>query len=176
MILLRISVISSSITHLPGVLRQQLKQPKQGLIADFATLIKSTSPQLAPSKKARVRAIVLLFSPFGEPLITRILILLPQYRNCLPPTQSRRDSSSPTLSKRAVVCFFSYILRFLYFFFLLNKSIVTAPRRTIPLTTFCISTDQPISDIPLFSMPMISAPITAPMTVPVPPYADAPPM
>jgi hypothetical protein len=47
---------------------------------------------------------------------------------------------------------------------------------TSPLTTCCQSIPTPIMDMPLFMTPIMKAPITAPMTFPTPPEADAPPM
>ena len=50
-----------------------------------------------------------------------------------------------------------------------TTSNITAKRRTIPLTALCQFMSTPRIDIPLFNTPMKIAPITAPVTVPVPP-------
>ena len=62
------------------------------------------------------------------------------------------------------------------FFCFDTTSKITAARRTDPLTARCQFMSTPRIDIPLFSTPIKIAPTTAPPTVPVPPYADAPPI
>ena len=65
---------SSFITHLPGVLDQQQKQPRQGSAFRFLTVTVSVSisaEDAMPSMKAFVIRIVLLFSPRGLPFIIR---------------------------------------------------------------------------------------------------------
>ena len=75
--------ISSLIQHLPGVFFQQVKQPRQGLIFNLATLSVSTfsdcfsSASRYPAKKALVSLRVLLRSSLGLPFMTRIFIFHP---------------------------------------------------------------------------------------------------
>jgi hypothetical protein len=62
------------------------------------------------------------------------------------------------------------------FLFLLYTSKNTAASSTRPLITCCQSMLIPMIDMPLFITPMMKAPTMAPMTVPMPPEADAPPI
>ena len=62
--------ISSAMTHFPGVLFQQQKQPLHPAILLFATIISLISASPIPSRKALVSRIVLLPDPLGLPLIT----------------------------------------------------------------------------------------------------------
>ena len=47
---------------------------------------------------------------------------------------------------------------------------------TAPLTIFCTLVSKPARDIPMFRIPMMNAPTTAPTMVPTPPEVAAPPM
>ena len=57
-----------------------------------------------------------------------------------------------------------------------NTSNTTAIRSTAPFTTYCQESPIPMIDIPMLITPRRRAPITTPPTVPLPPYAEAPPM
>ena len=75
--------MSSWMQHSPGVLLQQEKQPRQGLISRALTLRVSiagaclrpfSAQAMIPSRKALVKRQVLLRLPLGLPLIARIFI------------------------------------------------------------------------------------------------------
>ena len=75
--------MSSWMQHLPGVLLQQEKQPRQGLISSVLTLRVSiagaclrpfSAQAIIPSRKALVKRQVLLRLPLGLPLIARMFI------------------------------------------------------------------------------------------------------
>ena len=76
MYLLRSSAMSSLITHSPGVLTQQQKQPVQGLIFCLARKMFSVSApaSCAPFRNASTMKCVLPFSARGLPLKTMIFI------------------------------------------------------------------------------------------------------
>ena len=61
-------------------------------------------------------------------------------------------------------------------FLLDTTSKITAIRRTAPFTTYCQLLSRPLMDIPWLITPRRIAPTTTPPTVPLPPYAEAPPM
>ena len=92
------SCMSSVITHLPGVLFQQAKQPLQEAIffsERFICLISaSLSISKMPSRNALESFNVLLRSPFGLPLIKRIFIPISIPRALCAEGTARRTSSS----------------------------------------------------------------------------------
>ena len=92
------SCMSSVITHLPGVLFQQAKQPLQGAIffsERFSCLISaSLSISKTPSRNALESFNVLLRSPFGLPLIKRMFIPISIPRALCAEGTARRTSSS----------------------------------------------------------------------------------
>ena len=60
--------------------------------------------------------------------------------------------------------------------FVFVLSIITASRITNPFTTCCQKGETSNSTSPLFSTPMIIAPSTVPITLPLPPDNDVPPI
>ena len=92
------SCMSSVITHLPGVLFQQAKQPLQGAIffsERFICLISaSLSISKMPSRNALESFNVLLRLPFGLPLIKRIFIPISIPQTLCAEGTARQTSSS----------------------------------------------------------------------------------
>jgi hypothetical protein len=91
--------MSSEITHWPGPLVQQTRQPLQGEIvfSERKTDVVSAPPSLAPFKKLSVILFVLPVFPFGLPFITTIFILFTPFTS--PDKYQITDLRSPYMIK-----------------------------------------------------------------------------